>query len=140
MCETEPARPSVAVGLSVSANHPDGSSEVTLTPESVSSARDAKPEKLSRALAGDLDNIVLKSLHKEPRRRYASVEQLSEDIRRYIEGLPVGARPDTLLYRAGKFVKRNRVPVGAAALLLLSLCGGLAATLWEAHIAPSGAS
>jgi serine/threonine protein kinase/tetratricopeptide (TPR) repeat protein len=135
VCETEPARPSVAVGLSVRANRPDGSSEVTLTPESVSSVRDAKPEKLSRALAGDLDNIVLKSLHKEPRRRYASVEQFSEDIRRYIEGLPVGARPDTLLYRAGKFVKRNRIPVGAAALLLLSLCGGLAATLWEAHIA-----
>ena len=135
VCETEPARPSEAVGLSVSANRPDGSSEVTLTPESVSSARDAKPEKLRRALAGDLDNIVLKSLHKEPRRRYASVEQLSEDIRRYMEGLPVGARPDTLLYRAGKFVKRNRVPVAAAALLLFSLCGGLAATLWEAHIA-----
>ena len=135
VCETEPTRPSVAVRLSVSANHPDGSSEVTLTPESVSSVRDAKPEKLSRALAGDLDNIVLKSLHKEPRRRYASVEQLSEDIRRYMEGLPVGARPDTLLYRAGKFVKRNRLPLGGAALLLLSLCGGMAATLWEAHIA-----
>ena len=135
VCETEPARPSVAVLLSVSANRPDGSSEVTLTPQNVSSARDAKPEKLSRALAGDLDNVVLKSLHKEPRRRYASVEQLSEDIRRYMEGLPVGARPDTLLYRAGKFVKRNTVPVVAAALLLLSLCGGLVATLWEAHIA-----
>jgi eukaryotic-like serine/threonine-protein kinase len=135
VCETKPARPSVAVGRSVSANRPNGSSEVTHTPERVSSARDAKPEKLSRALAGDLDNIVLKSLHKEPQRRYSSVEQLSEDIRRYMEGLPVGARPDTLLYRVGKFVKRNRVPVGAAALLLLSLCGGLAATLWEAHIA-----
>jgi hypothetical protein len=63
------------------------------------------------------------------------VEQFSEDIRRYMEGLPIAARPDTLLYRAGKFVKRNKVPVAAAALLLLSLCGGLAATLWEAHIA-----
>ena len=52
-----------------------------------------------------------------------------------MEGLPVGARQDTVLYRSGKFVRRNRVPVGAAALLLLSLCGGLATTLWEAHIA-----
>jgi serine/threonine protein kinase/tetratricopeptide (TPR) repeat protein len=135
VCETEPARPSVAVRLMEEVNGPDGSSEVTLTPESIRPARDVRPDKLSRALAGDLDNIVLKSLHKEPQRRYSSVEQLSEDIRRYMEGLPVGARQDTLLYRAGKFVKRNKVPVGAAALLLLSLCGGLAATLWEAHIA-----
>jgi non-specific serine/threonine protein kinase/serine/threonine-protein kinase len=134
VCETVPARPSVAVGLPVSANRRDGSSEVTLTPEGVSAVRNSKPAKLSGALAGDLDNIVLKSLHKEPGRRYSSVEQLSEDIRRYIEGLPVGARPDTLIYRAGKFVKRNKVPVAAGALLLLSLCGGLAATLWEAHL------
>jgi tetratricopeptide (TPR) repeat protein/tRNA A-37 threonylcarbamoyl transferase component Bud32 len=135
VCETEPARPSAAVRVMEEKKGPDASSEVTLTPESISSARDAKPDKLSRALAGDLDNIVLKSLQKEPQRRYSSVEQFSEDVRRYMEGLPVGARQDTLLYRAGKFVKRNKVPVGAAALLLLSLCSGLAATLWEAHIA-----
>ena len=135
VCGTEPALPSVAVKRTEKTNGPDASSKVTLTPGSVSSVRDAKPDKLSRALAGDLDNIVLKSLQKEPRRRYTSVEQFSEDIRRYMAGLPIAARPDTLLYRAGKFVKRNKVPVAAAALLLLSLCGGLAATLWEAHIA-----
>ena len=135
VCETEPERPSAAVRLRREVTRQDSSSEVALTLATVSSSRDVKPDKLSRALAGDLDNIVLKSLHKEPPRRYSTVEQFSEDIRRYMEGLPVGARQDTLLYRAGKFVKRNKVPVGAAALLLLSLCGGLAATFWEAHIA-----
>jgi eukaryotic-like serine/threonine-protein kinase len=134
VCETEPVRPSAAVRFTAEANHLDRSDEVSMA-ESVSSAGDAKPDKLSRTLAGDLDNIVLKALQKERSRRYPSVEQFSEDIRRYMEALPVGARPDTLRYRAGKFVKRNKVPVAAAALLLLSLCGGLAATLWEAHIA-----
>ncbi len=135
VCETEPGRPSAAVRHPVEANRLDRSGEVSVPLESVCSSRATKPDKLRRALAGDLDNIVLKSLQKEPQRRYSSVEQLSEDVRRYLQGLPVGARQDTVLYRSGKFVKRNRVPVGAAALLVLSLCGGLAATLWEAHIA-----
>jgi len=75
-----------------------------------------------------LDNIVMMALRKDPARRYPSVEQLSEDIRRYLAGLPVAARADTFVYRAGKFVRRHRVAVAAAALVLLSLLGGILAT------------
>ena len=61
--------------------------------------------KLARQLTGDLDNIVLMALRKEPERRYQSVEQFSEDIRRYLTGCRSRARKDTFRYRAGKFVR-----------------------------------
>jgi non-specific serine/threonine protein kinase/serine/threonine-protein kinase len=105
----------------------------TVTPEA--SDRSSKPEKLRRQLAGDLDNIVLKALRKEPERRYASVEQFSEDIRRHIVGLPVTAGKKTWGYRAQKFVLRNKLAVAAFALLILSLSAGLITTLHEARIA-----
>jgi non-specific serine/threonine protein kinase/serine/threonine-protein kinase len=94
-----------------------------------------KNEKLRRQLAGELDAIVMMALRKEPQRRYSSVEQLSEDIRRHLEGRPVRARPDTMTYRAGKFVKRHKVGIGAVALLVLTLIGGVVATAWQARIA-----
>ena len=86
-------------------------------------------------LKGDLDNVILKALRKEPERRYRSVEQFSEDIRRYLEHLPVTASRDTFTYRATKFINRNRYGVMAAALILLTLLGGLAATLYQANVA-----
>src|ERR1700730_13812532 len=67
-----------------------------------------------KSLRGDLDNIVLKAMRKEPARRYASVGQFSEDIRRHLTGLPVVARKDTVSYRAGKFVSRHRIRAAAA--------------------------
>jgi eukaryotic-like serine/threonine-protein kinase len=88
-----------------------------------------------RRLRGDLDNIVMKALRKEPERRYASVEQFSDDIRKHLEGLPVSARPDTLVYRSSKFARRHRIAVIAAGLAVLALLGGMAATLREAYIA-----
>jgi tetratricopeptide (TPR) repeat protein len=88
-----------------------------------------------RALSGDLDNITLKSLRKEPNRRYSSVEQFSEDIRRYLEDLPVMATRDSWKYRAGKFVSRNRYRVTAAGLVAVSVVAGLAATLYQAKAA-----
>lgn len=97
-------------------------------------ARD-KSEKLRRQLAGELDAIVMMALRKEPRRRYSSAEQLSEDIRRHVEGRPVRARPDTVTYRATKFVKRHKVGVAAAAMIALTLIGGVVATTWQARIA-----
>ena len=86
-----------------------------------------------KSLRGDLDNIVLMALRKEPERRYQSVEQFSEDIGRHMTARPVRARKDTVGYRAGKFVRRNKVATVAAALVFLSLVGGLIATTWEAH-------
>ncbi len=74
-----------------------------------------------RALAGDLDNIVLKALQKEPARRYASVEQLAEDVRRHLDGRPVLARAGTWSYRASKFVRRRRVPIAIAAAVATAL-------------------
>jgi serine/threonine protein kinase len=82
-------------------------------------------------LKGDLDNIVLKALQKDPARRYHSVEQFSEDIRRYLDGQPVSARPDTFSYRLSKFVGRNKVPAIAGLLVFLSLCAGITVALWQ---------
>jgi serine/threonine-protein kinase len=88
-----------------------------------------------KSLRGDLDNIVLMAMRKEPQRRYSSVEQFSEDIRRHLEGLPVIARKDTLSYRSAKFIGRNRVAVAAAALVCLTLLAGIVATTREAKVA-----
>ena len=86
-------------------------------------------------LGGDLDTIVLKALHKDPARRYQSAEALLDDLRRHRAGLPVRARPDTLGYRARKFVRRHRVGVAAGVALLLSLMAGLAGTFWQTRLA-----
>src|SRR5262245_49579064 len=112
ICDTDPAKPSEAVSLRTDA-----------------------PTRLSRRLAGDLDNIVMMAMRKEPERRYQSVEQFSEDIRRHLEGMPVIARADTLRYRAGKFIRRHRLAVAALAVVLLSLLGGIVATTRAARVA-----
>jgi eukaryotic-like serine/threonine-protein kinase len=86
-----------------------------------------------RLLRGDLDNIVLMAMRKEPSRRYVSVAQFSEDIRRHIEGLPVVARKDTVGYRSAKFIRRHRVAVAAALLVVVAVVVGLIAALWQAR-------
>jgi serine/threonine-protein kinase len=86
-------------------------------------------------MAADLDVIILKALAKEPSRRYRSAEQLGDDLRRWLRGDPVRAQPDTLGYRAGKFVRRHRTLVGLAAVAFVSLVGGIAATAWQARVA-----
>ena len=96
---------------------------------------EATPERLSRALRGDLDNILLKAIHTDPARRYASVDQLREDIDRYLGGLPVLARKDTIAYRAGKFIKRHRGMVAAASVVAVLLIAGGATIAWQAKIA-----
>jgi non-specific serine/threonine protein kinase/serine/threonine-protein kinase len=133
ICCTEPPKPSLAVRQSTAAESADRATG--LTPKEIAADRACKPEKLGRQLAGDLDNIVLKALRKEPERRYGSVERFSEDIRRHLDGLPVTARAETWRYRAQKFVTRNGPAVGAFALLVLSLCAGLLGTMHEARIA-----
>jgi eukaryotic-like serine/threonine-protein kinase len=87
---------------------------------------------LLRALRGDLDNIVLKALKKSPTERYPNVEALAEDLRRHLNHEPVSARPDSLTYRAGKFVVRNRLAVGAAAIVLLTIVAAAAVSVRQA--------
>ena len=87
----------------------------------------------ARALRGDLDVIALMALRKEPARRYQTVEQFAADLRRWRDGLPVLAQPDSAGYRLRKFVGRNRLALAAAALVVASLVAGLAASLWQAH-------
>lgn len=87
-----------------------------------------------RDLTRDLDTICLKALAIDSSRRYLSADSFAEDIRRYREGLPIAARPDTLVYRWSKFVRRNRWQVAAAAALILTLLGGIAATTIQARI------
>jgi non-specific serine/threonine protein kinase/serine/threonine-protein kinase len=106
-----------------------------LTPELVSQTRDGEARKLRRRLAGDLDNIILMAMRKEPERRYASVHQLAEDIQRYLNARPVIARKDTLAYRTSRFIRRNKLGVAAVSLIFLFLVGGVVGTAWQAHFA-----
>jgi tetratricopeptide (TPR) repeat protein len=92
-----------------------------------------RPSTLAPGLSGDLDAIVLKAMRKEPERRYASAAALSEDIGRFLDGLPIEARHGSGAYRAKKFVRRNRVGAAATALVLAALVGGVWATLREAR-------
>ncbi|MBV8804856.1 MAG: serine/threonine protein kinase, partial [Sinobacteraceae bacterium] len=89
----------------------------------------------SRQLSGDLDNIILMALQKDPARRYQSVEELSADLGRHLGGFPIKARAASVPYQVAKFVRRNRALIAAAAIVMLTLVGGIIATSLEAHIA-----
>jgi eukaryotic-like serine/threonine-protein kinase len=108
VCETEPLRPSAAT-----AGQPG----------------------VRRAVDRDLDAIVLRALRKEPESRYASVERLSDDVRRYLDGLPVVARGDRLGYRTRKFMRRRKLELGAAALVAGALVTGTVVSTQQARMA-----
>jgi tetratricopeptide (TPR) repeat protein len=93
------------------------------------------PIERRRQLRSELDAIVLKALRKEPERRFASVQDFSEDVRRHLEGRPVSARKDTLGYRAGRFVHRHPWGIAAASLVLVTLVSATAITARQARIA-----
>ncbi len=132
VCELEPERPSTLLGRVAVENK----KRAERKPQAVTNGRqDGSFRKRSKRLSGDLDNIVLMALRKEPQRRYASVEQFAEDIRRHLENLPVVARKDTIRYRASKFVTRHKAGVIAAVLVTLTLLVGLAVTIREARVA-----
>ena len=88
--------------------------------------------RLASTLRGDLDNICAKALKKAPAERYATVAALADDLRRYLANEPVSARADSLAYRAAKFVRRNRLAVGAALVTLFALGAGVVGTAWQA--------
>ncbi|CAN5365258.1 serine/threonine-protein kinase [soil metagenome] len=87
----------------------------------------------NKLLLGDLDNIVLMALRKEPERRYQSAEAFVEDLERHLKGLPVSARANTRKYRASKFIKRHKAGVAAAFLIFATLIGGAGVSLWQAR-------
>ncbi|HEY3662037.1 MAG TPA: serine/threonine-protein kinase [Chthoniobacterales bacterium] len=93
--------------------------------------KDGEPE--LQKLDADLDNIILKALRPEAERRYSSVGQFSEDIRRYLEGLPIIARKDTFSYRTSKFVGRHKIALAVTASVALLLIGATIVATWEAH-------
>jgi eukaryotic-like serine/threonine-protein kinase len=114
--DTEPLRPSEIV-TSTRVN-----AELVV---SNAAHRSTTPERLRRLLRGDLDTVLVKALKKEPGERYASVTAFAEDLRRYLRNDPIGARPDTLSYRTGKFIRRNRTVVALATLAaVVALSGG----------------
>ncbi len=136
VCETEPEPPSAAVARVEERPGRDGGAPLRIAPGDVSRDRATDPDRLRRSLAGDLDNIVLTCLRKEPARRYASAGQLAEEIRRHLDGLPVIARGDTWSYRAGKFVRRHRFGVATAAVAIVTLLAfGVTMAVQAARIA-----
>jgi serine/threonine protein kinase len=124
--ESEPLRPSDAVSAAVT-NAGDAAARALL--------RSASVEKLRRVLRGDLDTIVAKALKKDPRERYASVGAFADDLRRYLKCEPIKARPDTLIYRAGKFARRHRMAIFIALLALLGVAAGITGMLLQARTA-----
>ena len=138
-CEIEPERPSAAVLHAVL--YKDRRKETMKPREDSQSSSDStatlaiSAEERRKTLRGDLDNIVLMALRKDPKRRYSSVEQFGEDIRRHLRNLPVIARQDTVGYRTAKFISRHRAGVAAAAIVLITLLVAMAVTVRQAQIA-----
>lgn len=122
VCKQDPERPSTKVIQHESITHGDGTTK-EITPATVSEARAVTIERLRRRLRGDLDNIVLMAMRKEPSRRYGSAEQFGHDLEGYLAGQPVVAHRDTRAYRLKKFVGRRRIETLAAAIIAVLLVG-----------------
>jgi eukaryotic-like serine/threonine-protein kinase len=105
----------------VSADPPKPSASIG---EDGARSRGTTPRKLAHALAGDLDTIVAKALAKAPAQRYDSAAAFAKDLERHLQGLPVLAQPDSLAYRARKFVRRRKLESAVAAAVLIALVGG----------------
>jgi len=133
VCEVEPEKPSTVVRRTEGSRPKQEQSPGGST--MAGSVRDGSADRLSQRLSGDLDNIVLMALRKEPERRYASVEKFADDLQRHLENLPVFARKDTVGYRISKFVARHKAGVAASAATVIVLVIGIIVTLREAHIA-----
>ncbi len=93
----------------------------------------ALPSEIRKRLRGDLDNILLRAMARDPARRYQNASGLADDLQRHLASRPVRASPNTFHYRTAKFVGRNKPGVIAAILLAVALATGVTATLWEAR-------
>jgi serine/threonine protein kinase len=114
VADTEPLRLSAAIG---------GGADPGLA-AALAEKRATTPDRLRRMLRGDLETIVAKALKNDPAERYESVAEFADDLRRYVDHQPIGARADTLGYRTAKFVRRHRrilAPIAVAAALVIAL-------------------
>ena len=125
ICQKVPGRPSTAAVRTI----PDARLDVL----EVSDRRSTAPDRLRRQLSGDLDAIAMKALKKEPELRYISAGEMASDVERHQEMRPVRAQRDSLQYRAGKFVRRYKFTVAAAAIAFFALIGGILGTAWQAR-------
>jgi tetratricopeptide (TPR) repeat protein len=133
VCEKDPGKPSTVIARSPEpAKTPNSGSNESASGQTNTTLQQ---NKLRRALAGDLDNIILKAMRKETDRRYATVEQMSEDLRRHLDHLPVIARKDTPGYLASKFIARHKAGVAAGLAVALTLIAALMITVHEARVA-----
>ncbi|HHP7237008.1 tetratricopeptide repeat protein [Longibacter sp.] len=119
--ESEPRPPSAVAGTATA----------TDTGADLVEARSTTRSDLRRTLRGDLDTIILKALRKEPDRRYDGAAKLVDDIQCYLEGRPVSARPDSVRYRATRFVQRHAIGVAASAAVILAIVVGLGLAVWQ---------
>jgi eukaryotic-like serine/threonine-protein kinase len=101
--------------------------------QGIAQARGTTPEKLRRQLRGDMDTILSKALKKNPAERYGSVASLANDLGRYLKHEPISAHPDTIGYRAAKFVRRHRAGVALTAVALIAVIAGVSGTLIQAR-------
>ena len=130
--DATPVDPSSAVGRTEERRLPDGTVE-QVTPAFISAARGTEPGRLRKRLRGDLDRVVMMALRKEPDRRYGTAEAFMRDVDRHLTGLPVEARPASIGYRTGSFVRRHRIGVATtAAVVVLALAFG---TLYTIRVA-----
>jgi serine/threonine protein kinase/tetratricopeptide (TPR) repeat protein/TolB-like protein len=127
ICEGEPEKPSRALFRVEEVHREEG--RITINPELVSGTRGTDPEQLRRELAGDIDNMILMAIRKEPERRYGSVQQFAEDIKRHLRGERVRARTANLAYRGAKTFTQYRTHLVTAALVIMTLVAGTLA--WQ---------
>jgi len=120
---TQPSKPSTAVGTDTANG---------IAALEVAEARGLTVQRLSKELTGDLDQVILKALRKEPDQRFSSVENFADDVRRHLHGQPVRARRGTFYYRASRFVRRNRFATAAAATALAAMVAGTIGTASQA--------
>ncbi|MGB6688027.1 MAG: serine/threonine-protein kinase [Terracidiphilus sp.] len=129
------SRPGHGASVAVMIERAFKEQEADRLPDAVTAAAAEKhglsEARLRQSLTGDLATIVSKCLNPRPRDRYQFVDSLTMDIQRYLSGRPVLARPQTMVYRLGKFIRRNRGPVAATVLLTIALLASVAYAAWR---------
>jgi serine/threonine protein kinase len=131
ICEVEPIKPSLAVERMQEMTGPEGVVK-RLNPVEIAALRRELPERLHRHLSGDLDDIILMAIRKEPRLRYSSVELFAHDIRQHLGSFPVAARKHSFVHQLCRRLQKNKLRILAAILAFACLCAGSFAGRWQA--------